>query len=53
MLKAILFDLDGTLLPMNEEEFTKGYFKLLCKKWQIMATIQMTLLKLYGLEQKR
>lgn len=32
MLKAILFDLDGTLLPMNEEEFTKGYFKLLCKK---------------------
>ena len=26
MLKAVLFDLDGTLLPMNEEEFTKGYF---------------------------
>ena len=32
MLKAVLFDLDGTLLPMNEEEFTKGYFGLLCKK---------------------
>ncbi len=32
MLKAILFDLDGTLLPMNEEEFTKGYFGLLCKR---------------------
>ena len=32
MLKAILFDLDGTLLTMNEDEFTKGYFGLLCKK---------------------
>lgn len=32
MLKAVFFDLDSTLLPMNEEEFTKGYFKLLCKK---------------------
>ena len=31
MIKAILFDLDGTLLPMNEEEFTKGYFGLLYK----------------------
>ncbi len=27
--KAILFDLDGTLLPMNNDEFLKGYFKLL------------------------
>lgn len=32
MLKAVIFDLDGTLLPMNEDEFTKGYFSLLCKK---------------------
>lgn len=24
--KAILFDLDGTLLPMDQEAFTKGYF---------------------------
>ena len=32
MLKAVLFDLDSSLLPMNEDEFTKGYFKLLCKK---------------------
>lgn len=31
-LKAILFDLDGTLLPMDNDEFTKGYFKLLAKK---------------------
>lgn len=30
MFKAILFDLDGTLLPMDNEVFTKYYFKLLC-----------------------
>lgn len=29
MLKAVFFDLDGTLLPMNEDEFTKLYFKLI------------------------
>lgn len=32
MIKAILFDLDGTLLPMDQNEFVKGYFGLLCKK---------------------
>lgn len=32
MLKAIFFDLDGTLLPLNEDEFTKYYFALLTKK---------------------
>lgn len=32
MIKAIAFDLDGTLLPMNEDEFVKTYFGLLCKK---------------------
>lgn len=31
MVKAIFFDLDGTLLPMDEKEFTKGYFGLLYK----------------------
>lgn len=30
--KAILFDLDGSLLPMVQEEFTKGYFSRLEKK---------------------
>lgn len=29
MLKAIFFDLDGTLLPMDEEKFTKLYFHLM------------------------
>ena len=31
-MRAILFDLDGTLLPMELEEFTKAYFSLLAKK---------------------
>ena len=28
-IKAILFDLDGTLLPMDQDKFVKTYFKLL------------------------
>ena len=31
MLKAILFDLDGTLLPMDQEEFTAKYFEALAR----------------------
>lgn len=31
-LTTILFDLDGTLLPMNNDAFTKGYFKLLAAR---------------------
>ena len=31
-LKAILFDLDGTLLPMDQDVFVGSYFKLLAKK---------------------
>ena len=29
---AILFDLDGTLLPMDQDVFTKSYFRLLAAK---------------------
>lgn len=32
MIKAVLFDLDGTLLPMDQEEFTKKYLQLLSQK---------------------
>ena len=32
MLKAVLFDLDGTLLPMDQDAFVDRYFSLLCKK---------------------
>ena len=31
-LTTILFDLDGTLLPMDMDAFTHGYFSLLAKK---------------------
>jgi len=33
MLKNYLFDLDGTLLPLDEEQFIKKYFGLLGKKF--------------------
>lgn len=33
-MKAILFDLDGTLLPMDMDEFTVSYFSLLAAKAQ-------------------
>lgn len=32
MIKHILFDLDGTLLPMDMDRFTSAYFKQLVKK---------------------
>ena len=32
MLKAIFFDLDGTLLGLDEKEFAKAYFGLLAKE---------------------
>ncbi len=31
-IKVVLFDLDGTLLPMEQEVFVKSYFGLLAKK---------------------
>ncbi len=31
-IKAVVFDLDGTLLPMDQDRFTKGYFGFLTKK---------------------
>jgi len=30
MIKAVLFDLDGTLLPMDQDRFTAAYFRALC-----------------------
>lgn len=31
-ISTILFDLDGTLLPMDQDQFTRDYFRLLAKK---------------------
>ena len=32
MIDTVLFDLDGTLLPMDQEEFVRSYLDLLAKK---------------------
>ena len=32
MIKTVIFDLDGTLLPMNQEEFLTAYFHKLVTK---------------------
>ena len=32
IIKTVLFDLDGTLLPMDQDVFTEGYFKMLSAK---------------------
>lgn len=45
MLKAVFFDLDGTLLPLNDVEFTNGYFGLLCKKLAPLGYIPDELVK--------
>lgn len=34
MIKVVMFDLDGTLLPMHQETFVKAYFGGLAKKMQ-------------------
>lgn len=34
-LKTVLFDLDGTLLPMDNDGFTKEYFRLLAGKMSV------------------
>ena len=31
-ITTVLFDLDGTLLPMDQDEFVKAYFGALAKK---------------------
>ena len=45
MIKTILFDLDGTLLPMEQEEFVKAYFGLLANKASNYGYDKETLIK--------
>ena len=45
MIKVILFDLDGTLLPMNQEIFTKTYFGLLAQKLEPFGYQQQKLIE--------
>ena len=44
-ITTVLFDLDGTLLPMDQEEFTKGYFNLLVQKFAPLGYEPKTLVK--------
>ena len=37
MIKAILFDLDGTLLPMDEPAFIAKYAKLITEKFESLG----------------
>ena len=39
-IKTVMFDLDGTLLPMDQDEFTRYYFGLLVRKLAPMATMR-------------
>ena len=50
MIKAVLFDLDGTLLPMDEEYFKKIYFGAVYKKIAYLGYTLDELLKViwYG-----
>lgn len=50
--KVILFDLDGTLLPMDAGRFDKLYFELLVKEWSKFGYEQKRLLEVIknGLE---
>lgn len=53
MLKAVLFDLDGTLLPMREDEFVPLYVKLLIKKISLHGYEEEKLTKVLWAGNKR
>lgn len=44
-IKAVLFDLDGTLLPMDQDVFVKAYFKGLAKKLALRGYEPESLIK--------
>lgn len=45
MIKAIFFDLDGTLLPLNERKFGKIYFRTLYKKVKFLKISKLNFFK--------
>ena len=44
-MKTVFFDLDGTLLPMDQDAFVKGYFSLLAAKMKPYGYDPQTLFK--------
>ena len=49
MTTTVLFDLDGTLLPMVMDEFTGGYFKMLAENTAGMFSIEEKVLTIPSL----
>ncbi len=46
MIKYVFFDLDGTLLPMDQDEFVRVYFTELCKRFcPVLGIDDKTLVK--------
>ena len=52
MIKAILFDLDGTLLPMNQDQFVMHYIQLLMKKAKDTGNDPKSLIDIMGMATK-
>lgn len=45
MIRNVLFDMDGTLLPMDTEKFTELYFRAICKVGMGMGVDSRLLMK--------
>lgn len=45
LIKTVLFDLDGTLLPLDEQKFIETYFNLLGKKFYSLGYPPKTMLQ--------
>ena len=46
MMKAVFFDLDGTMLPMKQDDFVRVYFTELCKRFcPVLKLDDKTLIK--------
>lgn len=50
MIKNILIDLDGTLLPMDQDYFLEGYFKMITKKFSDFNPKELLLALSIGIE---
>ncbi|MFW5889128.1 MAG: HAD family hydrolase [Bacillota bacterium] len=44
MIKNYLFDLDGTLLPLDEEDFIENYMRLIAKKFALLKLNPKTMI---------
>lgn len=47
-MNTVLFDLDGTMLPMDQDVFAHGYFSELAKNLQHLGWTGKSLWNAYG-----